>query len=121
MSLLRKPATLLIAALLLGFGLWWLVATLTWGKAAKVEARLNSNLAGAALESGSDAVAAIGGQIGSEAAADKLSSENAYEIRSAPGADAPVDPAAHAAGLRSLCKRAAYHGRAECVQSPAAR
>ncbi|MCB5423961.1 hypothetical protein H0274_01710 [Altererythrobacter sp. CC-YST694] len=117
----RKLAPWLIGVALLGLGMWWLLATATGGKSAKVDARLNRNLAGAAMESGSDAVAAIGGQIASEAAADSLSSENAHEIRSAPGADAPVDPAAHAAGLHSLCKRAAYRGRPECLQPPAAR
>jgi hypothetical protein len=49
-------------------------------------------------------------------AIDTITEENERDIRKAPGADAPVDPGVRDAGLRSLCRRAAYRGRAECVQ-----
>ena len=88
---------------------------------AKTETRLSKGQTGAALESGADAVGTVG-DVGDRAStSDQLTRENADDIRNAPGADAPVDPAVHAAGLRALCTRAAYRGRPECVQQPAAK
>lgn len=82
----------------------------------KAEARLGKNTAEAALHSGSDAVATVG-QVGArDQTADDLTRRNADDIAHARGADAPVDPAARDAGLRSLCKRAAYRGSAKCLQ-----
>lgn len=115
-DIIRKPVTWAIGAALLALAAWWLIATLTGGSRAKTEAKLNANVAGAALESGTDAVGTVGAQHASEGAVDALTRENDHEIRNAPGADAPVDPAAHAAGIRSLCKRAANRQRAECLQ-----
>lgn len=87
---------------------------------ARTEARLQTNQTSAAIASGADAANTVG-DVGARAAdTDRTTMENADEIRSAPGADAPVDRGVHDAGLRSLCKRAAYRGRPECLQQPAA-
>jgi hypothetical protein len=83
---------------------------------AKTEAKLSANQAGAALASGKDAVDTLGKTAAAEANTDTITEENERAIRQAPGADAPVDPAVHDAGLRSLCRRAAYRGKPECVQ-----
>ncbi|KPL67398.1 hypothetical protein SZ64_04325 [Erythrobacter sp. SG61-1L] len=120
-TLLRKPIAWAIVAALLALGIWWLVSTLLGGATAKTEARLGKNTAQAAIQSGNDAVNTIGTQMAGEAATDALTRENAHDIRNAPGANAPVDPAAHAAGIRSLCKRAAYRERPECLQHATAR
>lgn len=120
-NLIRKPIVWAIGALVL-FGLvWWLVASLTGGKRARVEAELQGNRAEAGLESGRDAVDTVGEQGAAERAADDLTRRNADEIRAAEGADAPVADPAHAAGLRSLCRRAANRGRPECLQHAPAR
>jgi len=88
---------------------------------AKVEAELNANRAGAAIESGADAAGTVG-EVGTRASeTDLITRENENAIRNAPGADAPVDPAANAAGRSSLCRRAAYRNSPECVQHPAPR
>lgn len=115
-KLIRKPIAWVIGAMILALAAWWLIAALTGGSRAKTEAKLNRNVAGAALDSGSDAVGTMGEQHAAEVAADALTRENDHDIRNARGADAPVDPAASAAGLRSLCKRAAYRQRPECLQ-----
>lgn len=94
----------------------WLSGTLSSGARATTEARLNANRADAALATASDAAQSVATQAAAEATHDALTRENDHEIRSAPGADAPVDPRLHDAGLRSLCRRAAYRGSQQCLQ-----
>ena len=108
------------AIALIGFGLW-MSGHLASGKRATVEARLNANRADAAIATASDAVASIASQAAAEAAHDQLTRENEDEIRNAPGAAAPVDPRLHDAGLRSLCRRAAYRDSQQCLQFAAPR
>lgn len=115
-ELLKKPLVWLIGAVLIIGAAWWLVATLTGGKRAKVEAELNRNQAGAALESGKDAVGAVGAAGERASETDQITQENRDDIQKAPGAGAPVDAGVRDAGLRSLCKRAAYRERPECLQ-----
>ena len=115
-DLIRKPLTWLIGAVLIALAAWWLVATLTGGKRAKVEAELNSNIAGAALESGRDAVNTVGQQQGSEAAVDALGRDNAAAIRNAPGASATVAPEASRAGITAICKRASARSDPKCAR-----
>lgn len=110
-----------------GIGLALLLVTVIGGvrscqmaQTAKTEARLSKGQTGAALASGADAVETLGQTAAGEAATDSITEENQRAIRQAPGADAPVDPAVHDAGLRGLCRRAAYRGRPECLQFPAA-
>lgn len=83
---------------------------------AKTEAKLATGQAGAAIKSGGDAVQTIGNQMTAETASDAITKENTDAIRSAPGANAPVTPTARDAGLRALCRRAAYRGDPKCVQ-----
>ena len=97
-------------------GVVWLISSLSGGRTARVEAKVESGRADAATASGRDAVGAVSGQAQSEIEADKLTRENEDEIRNADGADAPVADGVNSAGIRSLCKRAAYRGRPECVQ-----
>jgi type II secretory pathway component PulM len=90
-------------------------------RTAKTEAKLSDNQTTAAIASGADAANTVG-DVGARAAeTDRTTMENTDEIRSARGADAPVDSDVHGAGMRSLCKRAAYRGDPECLQQPAAR
>lgn len=98
-----------------------LASALLSGSRAKVEARLNGNRADAAIGSGEDAVRTVGNQAAAETATDAITRENDHAIRSAPGADAPVDPAASDAGLRGLCRRAAYRRDPRCLQFTPAR
>lgn len=87
----------------------------------KKEAELNANRAGAAIESGADAAGTVG-EVGTRASeTDMITRENENAIRNAEGADAPVNPAAAAAGRDSLCRRAAYRDSPECVQRAAPR
>ncbi len=85
---------------------------------AKAETRLATGQAAAALASGQDAGNAIGNRMDSDATTDTITRENDHAIRTAPGADAPVDPALRDAGLAGLCRRAAYRGDPKCLQHP---
>lgn len=107
-----------VTALILGAVLLWNA----WGAAttAKTETKLSTNQTSAALASGADAVGTVGAVGAGDAATDSITRENDRAIRKAPGAAAPVDSAAHAAGIASLCRRAANRGKPECVQQPVA-
>ena len=85
-------------------------------KSAKVETKLATGQAEASMISGSDAVTTIGNRMEADAATDQLTRENEDAIRHADGAAAPVAAPARDAGLASLCRRAAYRGKPECVQ-----
>lgn len=85
-------------------------------RTAHTEAKLATGQAGAAIQSGHDAADTIGNRMADDADTDAITRENADVIRNARGADAPVDPDADAAGLRSLCRRAAYRRDPQCVQ-----
>lgn len=106
----------IITALILVGLVWWAASSWMSGQSAKVEVKLKDNQVEAAMESGTDAVNTIGDQSGSEAAIDELTEGNRNEILSSDGSDAPVNPDVRSAGLRSLCRRAAYKQRDECLQ-----
>lgn len=117
----KRPLVILIAALVLFAIGALLVNAITGGEVAKALARLQGNRADAALESGRDAVGTVGNQAAAERAADDLTRSNADEIRNAEGANAPVADPVDASGRASLCRRAAYRERPECVQLAAPR
>jgi hypothetical protein len=79
-------------------------------------AKLATGQAGAAIASGHDAADTVGNRMVGDAAEDTITRENDDAIHHAHGADAPVNPDAAAAGLRGLCRRAAYRGDPQCVQ-----
>jgi hypothetical protein len=109
-----------IALAVLLCGILWLNSC-QMASTAKTEAKLSQNQTGAALASGKDAVETIGETAAGASATDTITRENDRAIRNAPGAAAPVDPAAHAAGIASLCRRAANRGKPECLQQPPAK
>lgn len=113
---LTRPVMYLIGGGVAALAIWWLVATLTGGKRAKVEANLNANVAGAAVESGKDAVNTVGTQQASEAAIDAATIQNAVTIHSAVGADAPVGPAVGNAGVAAICRRASARNDPKCAK-----
>lgn len=116
MTWLRKPIAWAIGAVVVMLAALWLLGALTSGQRAKSEAKLGRNTTEAALGSGRDAVATVGQQSAAEDAIDATTKENAHAIHNAEGADAPVAAPARDAGLASLCRRAAYRQRGECVQ-----
>lgn len=79
-------------------------------------ADLSADQAEAGSESAKDAIGTVGAVSDRNTASDQTTAENADAIRNAPGADSPVDPRAHDAGLRGLCRRAAYRGKPECMR-----
>jgi len=99
----------------------WALSSWRSGQSAKVEARLNENQVEAVTASGRDAVATIGEQQSRADAIDKVTEGNRNEILSSEGADAPVGPDLRDAGLRSLCKRAAYRDHPDCLRFAPAR
>ncbi|MEN2791538.1 hypothetical protein ABC974_18025 [Sphingomonas oligophenolica] len=101
---------LLLLLALVGWHEWQVART------ARAETRLAAGQAAAALASGRDAGNAIGNRMDADAETDTITRENDHAIRTAPGADAPVDPALRDAGLAGLCRRAAYRRDPKCLQ-----
>ena len=113
---LTRPVIYAIAAVVAALAIWWLVATLLGGKRAEVQAKLNGNIAGAALESGKDAVNTVGQQQASEGAVGALGRDNAAAIHNASGSSASVSPEANAAGIAAICKRASARSDPKCAK-----
>lgn len=120
-AFLAKPIAWIIGALVILILVLALLGSLHSCSTAKTQAKLNANQADAAIASGSDAANTTGDVASRQADEDALTGENDHAIRTAPGADAPVDPAARDAALASLCRRAAYRGDPKCVRFTPAR
>lgn len=116
-SLLAKPTMRLVAAVALVLLLLWGGYNLLTGSL-KTQVKLGKNQTDAAIKSGTDAVNVVGSQAASEAASEDLTRRNTDEIRKADGAAVPVAAGVNDAGLRALCRRAAYSGSPQCVQRP---
>jgi hypothetical protein len=90
------------------------VSRCTSGGQQRAQGRVTTGQAGAFANSTGDAIATQQAAHGREDASEQLSRTNEEEIRNAQGASAPVNPAVRDAGLRSLCRRAAYRDSARC-------
>lgn len=77
---------------------WWVIATLTGGQKAMVEARIGTNQADAALQSGQDAARTIGEQANTEAERERSVTAMQKDVD-----DAQTVSDAHAAGAGWLC------------------
>lgn len=109
-----------LGALLLGFIAVSIGTALFGGHAARVQAKIESNRADAAISTASDAANTVAEVASSDAAIDAVTQENERAIRSAPGAHETVDAGVHDAGVLSLCRYAAYRSSKDCLQfSPA--
>lgn len=85
------------------------------------ERRLAATQAGALRQSTADAVATVDAAGRRERETADLDRQNQREIHDASGANAAIDPAVHRAGLRGLCRRAAYRDGERCrLLGPAA-
>ena len=80
--------------------------------------RLDTGLATAARDSATDTINTVAARADADAATRQIEKDNADAIRTAPGADAPVDPVLADTARRGLCRYAAYRGRPECLQQP---
>ena len=110
---IRIIAAVVFALLIAGF---LILQSCQTARTAKTEAKLGANQTEAALASGADAVDAVGDVGARAAASDRMTKENSDAIRSAPGADQPVDPALDTIARQRLCQRAAYRGSEQCLQ-----
>lgn len=108
-------------ALVIGVGLAAFIvlaigSALLSGSRAKVESKLNGNRADAAVETGRDAANTVANVSTGAASIDQATMENERAIREAQGADVPLNPDVHRAGIVGLCRYPAYRGRSECMQ-----
>lgn len=93
------------------------MAKCTYDRGFQKQIKVNANQAGAARQSGADAVNTFGNTQANEMAIDQVGRENSDAIDKTSGASSAVADDTRAAGLRSLCRRASYrNSHAECVQ-----
>lgn len=111
LTLTRALAVLAVLVLVLGV---LQVRSCQHDRRQAAESRLKDGQAGAAIESGRDAIATQGAAAKRETAAEELTRTNSEEIHNAEGANVQIPPAVTAAGLRSLCRRAAYSSSERC-------
>ncbi len=122
MMLFLRSLTPLAIRLLIGAAVVALLAGFLFlqscqsAKTAKTETKLATGQADAAIASGTDAVNTVGEVAKRADEINTTTRSNTDAIRSAEGADAPVSSAVDAVARERLCRRAAYRGRAECVQ-----
>jgi type II secretory pathway component PulM len=98
-----------------------LVAALLWGPAAcnrirglEAQSKVDRGQTEALGNSAADAVETQGKANQRETESEAVTRSNEKEIRNADGANDPVNPAVRDAGLRSLCRRAAYRNSERC-------
>jgi uncharacterized protein HemX len=113
-------AIILLAVVVIGL-VWFGLAQWQKARTAATESRLQQAQSGATVESAKDAIATQGAAAARETASEDLSRNNEKDIRNAEGSADPVKPAARDAGLRAVCRRAAYRDSERCrlLLSPA--
>jgi Flp pilus assembly protein TadB len=82
------------------------------------QSRVDKAQTGAVVESAKDAIATQGRQQRDFEASEDLTKQNTKEITNAKGADIQIAPDVSAAGLASLCRRAAYRDHPRCRVQP---
>jgi hypothetical protein len=90
------------------------VAKCSYDQRAQTEVKLAKDQAGAALQSGQDAVNTVGNRMDADAQGDALTRSSAATIDNAEGAKAPVAAPVRDAGIAALCRRAAYRDTPRC-------
>lgn len=85
------------------------------------QARVERSQTEALSNSAADAIGAVAASGANQVASEGLTRSNEREIRNASGANDAVNPAVRDAGLRSLCRRAAYRDSERCrlLEAPA--
>lgn len=115
---LTKTVAIVIACVV---GALILLALFGWhewsvARTAKVETRLATGQAGAAIASGQDSVNTIGNRMDADAAGDTVHRENVDANNKAEGGNVVVAAPATDTGVAGLCRHAAYHRDPRCVQ-----
>lgn len=109
-SLALLLAVIALAVLILLFG----PAACNKFRSMADQSRIERSQSQAAQNSAADAIGTVSNAGEREAASEDLTRSNEREIRNAPGANDPVNPAARDAGLRALCLRNAYRDQPKC-------
>jgi hypothetical protein len=102
--------------LLIVIGGWWVLSEPGRQKAKAAEARGTAIVAkgdSAASAAAAGAVADFGDR---QTDRNQLDQENSRDIQNQPGAHDAIATGVHDAGIRSLCKRAAYRDDPQCVR-----
>lgn len=83
-------------------------------RTAKTETKLATGQAGAAIQSGQDAVNTVGTVEGNSSSGDALTKANGDTILNAQGANAVVAAPVRDAGIAALCRRPSYRDNPRC-------
>jgi len=114
-----KAIAIVVAALVAAGVVWAAVHYWEKSRSLGAQSRMEHGQAQAASNSAADAIGTVARSGKRETASEDLTRSNEKEIRNAQGANDPVNPAVRDAGLRALCRRAAYRDDPKCrVQQP---
>jgi hypothetical protein len=105
----------LIAAIAIGFVIWWVLIRPASDHQAAVQAKVDAATAKAGAGAAQDTVKIVVVHDQAAAAIDAQTQENDHAIRSAPGASTPVDPAFADTLRHALCMRVAYQRQPGCA------
>lgn len=106
-----------IAVLVLFLALWG-PATCQKMRSQQAQSKVDQAQGDALRNSAGDAINTQSGVNEREREGEALTRTNEKEIRDAEGAGDRVNPAVHGAGLRALCRRAAYRDDPRCRVQP---
>jgi hypothetical protein len=109
-----RVIAMIVAALALVIGISLFIHSCDVRRSKAAQSRVERSQAQAASNSAQDAIATVANADAAAGASEDLTRSNEKEIRNAEGSNAGVNPAARDAGLRSLCRRAAYRDDQRC-------
>lgn len=119
--ILQRPVAWICTGAILFLLIGVTVRSCAVARQALSKARLSTEMAKAGMGNAKDAVGAVGAVSERATDTETLTRENEHAIRTATGANNPVDDGVHTAGLNSLCRRPAYRCSIKCVQRASAR
>ena len=103
-----------VAAVFLGFAVWWIFIHPGEQHAALVKAKVSTEAVQATLDTSKAANTLVEHNTETFHTIDHLTETNHETIVAAPGANDAVNPALVDAALHALCMRDVYHGTAAC-------
>jgi hypothetical protein len=113
-SLGARVIAYIVGAVIVVFVVWAAIHFYTKSRSQAAQIRVDHAQTGAFTNSAGDAVNTQANVAQNEAASGDLTRTNEEDIRNAQGSGDKVNPAARDAGLRSLCRRAAYRDSQQC-------
>lgn len=113
-GLAYRTIAIIVAAIALVVAAFSIPSCIQKRRSEAAQSRVDAGQAGAAHDSGKDAIGTVAAAGEREAASEDMTRANDRDIRAAEGAGDRVNPAVQSAGIKALCRRAAYQNDPRC-------